>query len=185
LVHASKLHVDVSLSETDAAKVAVGQHVELSFDALPNATIGGTVTSVAPVATEEQNVVTYAVQVEFDPGRSAVKVGMSATADIQVNQATNALLVPSRAVQISGDSKTVTVQQGGATLVVPVETGLTSNGQIEIVKSGADGIPALKAGDVVVIPSSSTSTSTSSTRSSTSGLGGLTGGPPAGGPPGP
>jgi HlyD family secretion protein len=185
LVDASKLHVDVSLSETDAVKVQVGQHVELSFDALPNATIGGMVTSVAPVATEEQNVVTYAVQVEFDPGTSAVKIGMSATADIQVNQATNALLVPSRAVQTSGGSKTVTVQQpGGATLAVPVETGLTSNGQTEIVKSGADGIPALKAGDVVLIPSS-TSTSTSSTRSTTSGLGGLTGGPPTGGPPGP
>ncbi|HEU5098292.1 MAG TPA: efflux RND transporter periplasmic adaptor subunit, partial [Roseiflexaceae bacterium] len=185
LVDASKLHVDVSLSETNAAKVAVGQPVELSFDALPDATISGTVASVAPVATEEQNVVTYAVQVEFDPGASAVRVGMSATADIQVDQATGALLVPSRAVQTSGSSKTVTVQQpSGATVLVPVETGLTSNGQTQIVKSGADGIPALKAGDVVDIPSS-TSTSTSTTINRSSGLGGLTGGPPAGGPPGP
>ena len=73
LVDQSKLHVDVSLSETDAAKVQVGQPVTLTFDALPDATLSGTVATVAPVATEEQNVVTYAVQVEFDPGETPSK----------------------------------------------------------------------------------------------------------------
>ena len=112
LVDAAQLHIDVSLSETDAAKVAVGQPVTLTFDALPDAQITGRVATVAPVATIEQNVVTYAVQVAFDPGTTAVKVGMSATADIQVEQLADALLVPSRAIQTAGDSKTVTVQQG-------------------------------------------------------------------------
>jgi HlyD family secretion protein len=157
LVDQSKLHVDVSLSETDAAKVQAGQPVTLTFDALPDITLSGTVTSVAPVATEEQNVVTYAVQVEFDPGQAAVKVGMSATADIQIDKATGALLVPSRAIQASGEVKTVTVQQGDVTVTVPVETGLVSDGKTQIVSSGGDGVAALKAGDVVVIASTASS----------------------------
>jgi len=185
LVDTSKLHIEVNLSETDAAKVQVGQPVTLSFDALPNATLTGTVASVAPVATEEQNVVTYAVQVEFNRADMAVKVGMSATADIQVDQTTGALLVPSRAIQTSGDMKTVTVQQGDTTATVPVTTGLTSNGKTEIVSSGGNGVAALKAGDVVVVPSTGSTSSTSSTANTSSSLGGLTGGPPSGGPLGP
>jgi HlyD family secretion protein len=183
LVDTSKLHIEVNLSETDAAKVQVGQPVTLTFDALPDATLTGTVTSVAPVATEDQNVVTYAVQIEFEPGDTAVKVGMSATADIQVDQTTGALLVPSRAIQTSGDAKTVTVQQGDTTVTVPVETGLTSNGKTEIVSSGGNGVAALKAGDVVVVPS--TTTSTSSTTNTSGSLSGLTGGTPSGPPSGP
>jgi multidrug efflux pump subunit AcrA (membrane-fusion protein) len=72
----------------------------------------GTVATVAPAATVSQNVVTYSVQIEFDPGATPVKVGMSATADIQVQKIENAILAPSRAVTTSGTSKTVTLLQG-------------------------------------------------------------------------
>jgi HlyD family secretion protein len=186
LVDDSTLHLDVNLSETDAAKARVGQPVSLTFDALPDAAIAGKVATIAPVATAEQNVVTYVVQVEFAPGDAAVKVGMSATADIQVDQAQGALLVPSRAIQTSGDTKTVTVQQGDTTVTVPVTTGLTSDGKTAIVGSGGDGIAALKAGDVVVVPSASAATSTISTQRASSGLSSLTGGsPPSGAPAGP
>jgi HlyD family secretion protein len=179
LVDDSKLHIDVSPSEADAADVQVGQSATLTFDALPDVTLAGTVATIAPVATTEQNVVTYVAQIAFDPGSAAVKVGMSATADIQVAQVSGALLVPSRAVQTSGSGKTVTVVRGDITTAIPVETGLTSNGQTAIVSSGGDGATSLKAGDVVVIAGSSTSTSQSST-SNGGGLGGLTGGPPVG-----
>ena len=188
IVDRSKLHIEVSLSETDAAKVQVGQPVALTFDALPNVTLQGKVATIAPAATVSQNVVTYPVQVEFDPGNTPVKVGMSATADIQIQQINNAIVVPSRAVQTSGTTKTVTVLQGAqrTPVTVPVTTGVTSNGQIEIISSGGNGTPALKAGDIVSVPSTTTSTSSSSTQNNrgSSGLGGLTGGP-GGPPPGP
>jgi HlyD family secretion protein len=194
LVDSSTLHVDISLSETDAARVAVGQPVALSFDALSDVTLTGTVATVSPVASTEQNVVTYAVQVEFDSGAAPVKVGMSTTADIQVEQATNALLVPSRAIQTDGDSSTVTVVRGDRQVSIPVEAGLVSDGKTAIT-SASDQMP-LSAGDVVVIPSASGSTSTTTTQSTTqqnalsgltggtrsSGFGGGTGGPPPGAP---
>jgi HlyD family secretion protein len=184
LVDQSKLHVDVNLSESDAAKVAVGQPVTLTFDALPDVILTGTVATIAPSATTSQNVVTYPVQIEFDPGTTAVKVGMSATADIQVEQATGALLVPSRAIQTTGDAKSVTLQQGDATTTVPVTTGLISDGQTVIVSSGGNGAPALKAGDVVVVPgtAASTTSSASSTQRASSSLSGRSAGGPPGGP---
>jgi HlyD family secretion protein len=158
LIDRSKLHIDISLSETDAARVQVGQPVSLTFDALPNVTLQGTVATIAPAATVSQNVVTYPVQVEFDPGTAPVKVGMSATADIQIQQINNAIVVPSRAVQTSGNSKVVTVLQNGVPVTVQVETGVTSNGQTEIISCVQTGAQCLRTGDVLSIPSATTTT---------------------------
>jgi hypothetical protein len=93
----------------------------------------------------------------------------------------DALLVPSRAVQTAGDAKTVTVQRGEAVVAVPVTTGLTSDGKTAIASSGGNGVAALKAGDTVIVSGATTTTSQASTSSSRGGLtGGLTGGPPPG-----
>ena len=177
LVDRSKLHIDVNLSESDAAKVAVGQPVTLSFDALPNVTLTGTIVTIAPAATVAQNVVTYPVQVEFDPGTTPVKVGMSATADIQVQQVTNAILVPSRAVQTVGNLHTVTVLQGANKIpvTIQVETGVTSNGQTAITSCVDTGAQCLQPGDVLAV-SGTTSGTTSTQGGNRGGFGGGFGG---------
>ncbi len=164
IVDLSTLHIDVSLSETDAAKVQLRQPVALTFDALPNVTLTGKVATIAPAATTDQNVVTYLVQVEFDAGETPVKIGMSATADIQVQKVDDAILVPSRAITTSGDTKTVTVLQGAEQrqVTVKVTTGITSDGQTQITGVG-EGAQALKAGDGWWCPARpATSTTTTS-----------------------
>jgi len=179
LIDRSKLHIDISLSETDAAKVQVGQPVALTFDALPNVTLQGKVATIAPAATVSQNVVTYPVQVEFDPGTAAVKVGMSATADIQIQQINNALVVPSRAVQTSGNNRSVTVLQGGVPVTVQVEAGVTSDGQTEILSCVDTGAQCLRVGDVLAIPSTTTTTTQAGNRGGFGAPGGF-GGPGGG-----
>jgi HlyD family secretion protein len=176
LVDRSKLHIEVNLSESDAAKVAIGQPVTLSFDALPNVTLTGQIVTIAPAATVAQNVVTYPVQIEFDPGTTPVKVGMSATADIQVQQVKDAILVPSRAVQTVGNSHTVTVLQGAQKIpvTVQVETGATSNGQTAITSCVDTGAQCLQPGDVLSV--SNTTTGTTQTQGGNRGFGGGFGG---------
>jgi hypothetical protein len=117
--------------------------------------------------------VTYPVQVEFDPGNAAVKVGMSATADIQIQQINNAIVVPSRAVQTVGSNKAVTVLQGGQPVTVQVETGATSNGQTEILSCVQTGAQCLRVNDQLSIPS----TTTTSTTQAGNNRGGFGGGP--------
>jgi HlyD family secretion protein len=178
IVDRSTLHIDINLSETDAAKVQVGQPVTLTFDALPNVTLNGKVATVAPAATVSQNVVTYPVQVEFDPGTAPVKVGMSATADILTQQINNAIVVPSRAVQTVGNSKAVTVLQGSdrEPVTVQVETSATSNGQTEILSCVNTGAQCLQPGDVLAIPT--TTTTTTAQGGNRGGFGGFGGGGP-------
>ncbi|NTW97785.1 MAG: HlyD family efflux transporter periplasmic adaptor subunit, partial [Oscillochloris sp.] len=86
VIDLSAFYIDLSLSESDIGAVAVGQPVTLTFDALSDVTIEGSVQTVAPVATVTSNVATYTVRVSFAPGDAAIKAGMTATGAIQTAQ---------------------------------------------------------------------------------------------------
>ena len=67
LMDDGELYVDLAIDETDVVKVEVGQAVELTLDALPDAEITGRVTRVAVTPTTAGQLVTYAVRVTLDP----------------------------------------------------------------------------------------------------------------------
>jgi HlyD family secretion protein len=184
IVDVSKMHVAVSLTESDAAKVEVGQVVTVTFDALPDVSIEGKVSSISPAASTEQNVVTYPVEIEFEAEDVAVKVGMSASADIVVEQVEDALIVPSRAVTSRGGRTVVMLMQNGQPTPVEVKTGIVSNGQTQIVSS-AEGGPQLKAGDTVMMTLQAGTVNQNSNRGGFGGPGGggFGGGMPGGGMP--
>lgn len=174
LIDPETLYIDMNLSETDVAQVAVGQSVTLFFDALPDITVRGEVDSISPVASVQQNVVTYQVRVRFDPGAAPVKIGMSATGDILVEERADVLTVPSRAIQGRGDTQFILVRSNGRDEMVRVETGLSSNGRTEIVRCVDTGTLCIQEGDTVVVPAT-----TASQRTTTQN--GII--PPVGGPP--
>lgn len=154
----SSLHIDLNMSESDVGRLQAGQSVKLTFDALAGTTVAGTVEAIAPTSTVQQNVVTYLVQVTFDPGATPVKLGMSATATITVQQVKDALLVPGRAIQTQGRDRTVQVLYGGATqpIAVHVDVGATNGTLTEITGCTDTGNQCLKEGDQLVLPTSTT-----------------------------
>ncbi len=102
-------YADLSLNETDAAKVQVGQPVNVTFDAIPGLTLPGTVAVVNPVGTVSQGVVTYDVKISFSQQDPRVKPGMTATAIITTATEPNAIQVPSAAIKTSGGTLTIQV----------------------------------------------------------------------------
>ena len=160
VVDPRQMYIDVSLGESDVSQVKPGMPVKLTFDAVTGLTITGKVDTVAPVATVTQNVVTYPVQVSFNPGTAPIKVGMTATGTIVTKQISNAILVPSRAIQSRGATQMVQVQQAAGQPPVPVtvQTGLSSNGQTEILSCVDTGNQCLQAGDTLVINTTTTGT---------------------------
>lgn len=71
------------LGEIDVTQVAVGDAVIVTFDALPDAVINGTITSIAPKATEGSGV-NYTVVVELDEVPAALRWGMTAFVDVEL-----------------------------------------------------------------------------------------------------
>lgn len=98
LADTDHLVLDVLLDEVDVAKVAEGQRVVLTFEALPDAEAYGAVTQIAPGATQTSSGVAYKVEIRFDRGELAVKPGMTTNVEIVTNSVQDALLVLSRAV---------------------------------------------------------------------------------------
>jgi multidrug efflux pump subunit AcrA (membrane-fusion protein) len=71
------------LNEIDVARVEVGDPVVVTFDALPDETIDGTVLSIAPRASEGAGV-NYTVQIALEKVPAGLRWGMTAFVDITV-----------------------------------------------------------------------------------------------------
>ena len=174
---------DLSLNEVDAAKVSVGQQVTLTFDAIPNLSLTGTIVDVSPLGTVSQGVVSYDVKVSFTAQDPRVKAGMTVNADIQTAVHENVLEVPASAIKTLNGSTYVQafdpVIPGNVTSVttmnspvsVPVTVGISDNTNTEI-DSG------LTAGQQIVRSGSSAATakSAASTATTRGGFGGHGGG---------
>jgi multidrug efflux pump subunit AcrA (membrane-fusion protein) len=71
------------LNEIDAARVKVGSRVKVTFDALPDVLVQGTVTSLAPKASQGSGV-NYKAVIELDEVVEELRWGMTAFVDIEV-----------------------------------------------------------------------------------------------------
>jgi HlyD family secretion protein len=100
---------DISLNEVDAVKVSVGNPTTVTFDALPELEIEGTLAELDNLGVSEQGVVTYGAKVAFDVGDERVKSGLSVTADIQTQKKDNVLIVPSSAVKSDNNLRYVEI----------------------------------------------------------------------------
>lgn len=117
---------NVTLNEVDVAQVKVGQKSTLTFDAVPDVGITGSVASVDSIGTVSQGVVTYAVSIIFDTNDDRIKSGMSVSGAIVTDVKTDVLLVPNGAVKSAGNGSVVQTLPDVAKDVPLAPTGVTS-----------------------------------------------------------
>lgn len=148
LVNEAAYHLEVSVDEIDIDQVAVGQDVEITLDALPDAVLNGKITEIAPTAaTSGLGVVTYLVTINIDSEDVQLRPGLTANASIVVDELDGALIVPNWAIRLdreTGNSFVNRQNPDGTVEEVIVVTGLR-NEQFSEVISG------LNAGDTVVV----------------------------------
>ena len=139
----------VNVDEVDVAQLVEGQTAYLSFDALDNKVVAGTVSYIAPSSTNVSGAVAYAVEISFSPGESLpVRLGMTADVDIVTDRAEEALLVPNRAIEADRKAgRYYVTRQGalGSTERLEVIIGLRDESNTQILEG-------LDEGDVVVLP---------------------------------
>jgi HlyD family secretion protein len=83
----SSLRIETTdLSEADIARVREGAAVKVTFDALAGKTLSGKVSRIAPMSTPGVSAVNYTVIVELDQLDPALRWGMTAFVDIQIEQ---------------------------------------------------------------------------------------------------
>jgi multidrug efflux pump subunit AcrA (membrane-fusion protein) len=172
----------ITIAEADIASVAVGQKAVITFDALPDLTLTGKVTSVDFTGTNTSGVVSFTVRVTPDIPNANVRGGMTVSVSIITDVVTDVLAVPVAAVKTASDGTNYVQVLGedGLPTNVTVETGMTTDSYIQITSG-------LTAGQEIIVSTSKSGSTTATTASGQNGsilldLDG--GGMPGGGMPG-
>lgn len=139
LIPNAPYEVAASFSEADALKLQVDQPATVTFDALPDVTATGTVTSIDIVPTTGSNVTTYGVTITLADRTETLKDGMSASVVVTTGEATDVLWAPTAAITTAGGQSTVTVRENGKDSTVQVTTGLAGDSGTEITSGVTEG----------------------------------------------
>ena len=136
----SDISIDVDISESDIAKVALGDMVTMTLDAFGEDNIfTGTVTAIEPAETEISGVIYYKTTVTIDPKENGfpIKPGMTVNVSIETDKKDAVLTIPQRAISERDNKKFVKVVTNtalGAYKEVEIATGLRGDeGMIEII----------------------------------------------------
>jgi RND family efflux transporter MFP subunit len=141
LIDLSSLELSAEVDEIDIPDVKPGQKAIIEVDALPDDLIDGEVVSISELPDIQTGLVVYPVKIKFDvPADSAVRAGMSATADIIIQERSDVLLVPSRVVRQDEQGNTVVnVVIGKEIEERAVVTGISNGLQTEIISGLNEG----------------------------------------------
>ena len=165
-----QLELKMNVSELDIGKIRPGQSVEITAEALPGETFLGTVEKVNINGTPTDGFTTYPVTILLSE-YGALNPGMNVSADIIVEQAQQALCIPTPAVS------------GGNTVLVAPDGALGEDGsvldpakletrQVELGRSSQDYVEilsGLEEGETVLVPIQSADGSAGSTAVMASG----------------
>jgi RND family efflux transporter MFP subunit len=138
----NELQVEALFTESDIGKLKLGQRAAITLATREGEKYTGTVTHIAPTATNTDQLVRYGVTVAFDKAPANLMVSQTATVTVTVAESEGALYVPARAVRTKDGTSRVTIQ-GGAERVV--EMGVRSDQYVEITSG-------LSENDRVVLP---------------------------------
>src|SRR5262249_17580264 len=124
LADLTKMQINSSFAEADATKLKVGQTANVTWSALSTARATGKVSTIAPTATTQNNVNTYAVVITLDSVPAGVRIGQSTTAVVTIAEAANVMRVPTAAVRTVGGQHIVQVVVNGQPQPRVVEVGV-------------------------------------------------------------
>ncbi|WP_226353674.1 efflux RND transporter periplasmic adaptor subunit [Pseudonocardia sp. ICBG601] len=112
----------VPFEESDAAKLAPNQVVDVSVDAIPGVSKPGTVTAVAPSAQQVSGVNSYYTTIVVNETDPRMRDGQTAQAQVTTQKVDNVLRVPTAAIKTDGGSATASVPGPDGK---PIETRFT------------------------------------------------------------
>ncbi len=140
-VDLASLELEVEVDEIDIPSVKLGQRAIISIDALPGVELEGEVTFIPPMSREEPGLVLYDVKIGFDvPQGFELRGGLSATADIVIDEHNNVLLVPDQAIKLDSQGNTIVmVLVNEVTQEREVVTGISDGSHTEILGGLAEG----------------------------------------------
>jgi len=112
----AQMELQVAVDEADVGKVREAQAASFSVDAYPDRHFDATITQVRFAAKTVEGVVTYQTILSVDNADLSLRPGMTATAEITVDQRQDRLLIPNAALRFTPPRQEQTAQPSGGSL---------------------------------------------------------------------
>jgi HlyD family secretion protein len=152
LANTSSLVLHGTVGEADVAKLKLGLVANVTVDAVGSGTrMTGKITSLDPVATIQQGVPVYGVDVTIDLPNASVKPGMTGTANVIIASRQSVLVVPNLAIRSASGRRYVQILKDGEAVDTDVTFGIANDTVTEVASGLAEG-------DLVVLPQSRVTT---------------------------
>ena len=130
----SNVIVNISINESEIPNIKIGDEVEIVLTSDSSKKYIGKISKISSIGTYSSSGSTFAAIVSLQ-NDGDIKIGMSVSCTINIEEHTDVLAVPIGAVQINGDRRYVVVIEDNKTHEVDVTTGLSDDDYVEI-KSG-------------------------------------------------
>ena len=133
--------VSLSVDELDILSVKEGQTATVTLDAIEDKEFEGTITKVSDSSSSGDGNAKYEVDITLEKDED-MRVGMTASATINISEANDVLTIPMNALQQKGEETFVYTKQdedGNLSGEVTVETGLSDGQKVEITSGLSEG----------------------------------------------
>ena len=142
--------IEADIDEGDIGWIALGQEVQVTFDAFPGEALTGRVIAIAPQASIDLGIVSYRVTLETGLTDLPLRAGMTANVEVVKDKREGVLLVPNVAIAVDPETgrKYVIRKTPSGTERIKIETGLTTDLYSEV-------LSGLAAGDQVAVANGS------------------------------
>ncbi|MCL6456958.1 MAG: HlyD family efflux transporter periplasmic adaptor subunit [Gorillibacterium sp.] len=143
----NNMQLAISVDELDLPNIKMGLKAEISVDSIERKVFAAEVTQVSSVGTTTNGVTSYDVVLSLKNETGELKNGMTATAEILIQDKKDITVLPIEALKRQAGKRYVTLQNADGTIDEQheVETGISSKTFVEIVSG-------LNVGDKVVVP---------------------------------
>jgi HlyD family secretion protein len=147
----SHMVVDVQVLEVDITRIKVGQDVTINFDALQGKDYHGKVTEVAWAGDIVQGVVNFKVTIEITDSDAQVLPAMTAAVNIIVEQISDVILIPNRAIRNNNGVMAVYVLRNNTAVPIEITLGASSDSQSQLLSGD------VTVGDLIILNPPTTS----------------------------
>ena len=131
------LSISLSINENEISNISLDQEVQISLTADSNKTYTGKITKIDSVGSYSVSGTTFPVEVSLENDGN-IKIGMSVSCVINIDELTDVLAVPINSVQINGDRRYVLAVENGETKEVDITTGVSNDEYVQVL-SGLEG----------------------------------------------
>lgn len=130
LMDFSTVRIDVAIPDTDAPQVKKDLPVKVTVNELPGRTFEGTITRFSYALDESTK--TMATEIEIANPDLALRPGMWASVQIELQKRTNAQLLPAEALVTEKNKTSVFVVRDGKAQKVPIKIGFDDGISVEV-----------------------------------------------------